>query len=74
MDNLDKAESLGWVTSAEEWQAIRQLRNQMIYDYIEDSIILTLAIQAAQGFVPKLIATSNKLQEELCRRGYLDLE
>jgi len=72
MDNLDKAESLGWITSAEDWQAIRQLRNQMIHDYIEDPVILCSAIQAAQGFVPKLIATSEKLQKELCSRGYLD--
>jgi hypothetical protein len=29
MDNLDTAERLGWISSADEWQAIRQLRNQM---------------------------------------------
>jgi len=50
------------------------LRNQTIHDDIEDPIIPTSAIQTAQGFIPKLIATSNKLQEELCRRSYLDLE
>jgi len=50
------------------------LRNQTIHDDIEDPIILASAIQTAQAIVLKLIATSNKLQEELCRRGYLGLE
>jgi hypothetical protein len=52
MDNLDTAERLGWISSADEWQAIRQLRNQMVHDYIEDLEILTSAIQTAQNLYP----------------------
>ena len=40
IDNLDKAEKLGWLNSSDEWMTIRQLRNQMVHDYIEDITIL----------------------------------
>lgn len=68
--NLDIAERLGWLPSADEWQAIRRLRNQMVHEYIEDLQILASAIQTAQCFVPTLIAVNNKLQQVLCQRGW----
>ncbi len=71
IDNLDTAERLEWITSANEWQAIRQLRNQMVHDYIEDLEILVSAIQTAQGFVATLTSTSKKLENELQKRGWL---
>ena len=70
MDNLDTAERLGWISSADEWQAIRQLRNQMVHDYIEDLEILTSAIQTAQNFVPTLTDVTKKLRDELQKRGW----
>lgn len=72
IDNLDTAERLEWITSANEWQAIRQLRNQMGHDYIEDLEILTSAIQTAQNFVSILTSTSKKLENELQKRGWLE--
>ena len=71
IDNLDKAEYLGWITSADEWQAMRKLRNQMVHDYIEDLAILTSAIQTAQAFIPTLLAASQRLLDELRNRGYI---
>lgn len=38
--NLEKAEKYGWLASSEQWVALRQLRNQMIHEYIEDAQIL----------------------------------
>lgn len=70
IDNLDTAERLGWIPSADEWQAIRQLRNQMVHEYIEDLEILTSAIQTAQLFVSTLTAVTQKLQNELKKRGW----
>lgn len=32
IDNLDRAERLGLIDSAEAWLAIRKLRNQMVHD------------------------------------------
>jgi len=72
IDNLDTAERLEWITSADEWQEIRHLRNQMVHDYIEDLDILVSAIQIAQGFVLTLTNTSKKLENELQKRGWLE--
>jgi len=72
MDNLDKAERLGWIANADEWQAIRLLRNQMVHEYIDDLNILTSAIQSAQHFVPMLNEVANTLLTELEKRGWLD--
>jgi len=70
IDNLDVAERLGWLASADEWLTMRQLRNQMVHEYIEDPQILISAIQAARDFVPELISAANKLQAELQLRGW----
>lgn len=35
IDNLDRAERLGLLKSADEWMTIRNLRNQMIHEYVE---------------------------------------
>ena len=37
IDNLDRAEKLGWIPSSDDWLAMRKLRNQMVHEYIEDS-------------------------------------
>ncbi len=70
MVNLDTAERLEWIESADDWQAIRQLRNQMVHDYIEDLEVLKSAIQTAQEFVPMLIRVADNLQNELQKRGW----
>ena len=70
MDNLDNAERLGWVAHADEWLAIRQLRNQMVHDYIEALNVLTSAIITAQGFVPILIGVTQKVCAEIDDRGW----
>lgn len=31
VDNLDRAERLGWIGSADEWMSLRALRNQMVH-------------------------------------------
>ncbi len=33
---LDKAEKIGVLPSVEQWLELRQLRNQMTHEYIED--------------------------------------
>lgn len=50
IDNLDKAERLGLITSADDWLTMRQLRNQMIHDYIQDSAILVSALNTGASF------------------------
>ncbi len=72
IDNLDKAERFGWINSADEWFAVRQLRNQMVHEYIEDLNILTSAIQTAQKFVTTLSSTVKTLHAEIQKRGWVD--
>ncbi len=55
IDNLDRAEHLGWIESAETWLEIRKLRNQMVHEYIEDLAILTSALQAGHQHVSTLV-------------------
>lgn len=70
IDNLDRAERLGLIRSADEWITIRNLRNQMVHEYVEDPVVLTSALQTGHAFVPALIVASNKMIAEIERRGW----
>lgn len=70
IDNLDRAERLGLLTSADEWMTMRNLRNQMVHEYVEDPVVLSSALQTGHAFVPALIATANKMITEIERRGW----
>jgi hypothetical protein len=61
IDNLDKAERFNWLESVDDWLAIRQLRNKMVHEYIEDPQILADALNAGHRFVPVLEKTSRIL-------------
>ena len=71
VDRLDQAEKLGWIDSAEEWMTIRQLRNQMIHEYIEDPETLAQALQTGHEYVAPLSQTTQKMIQELRSRGWL---
>ena len=70
IDNLDRAERLGLLNSADEWMTIRNLRNQMVHEYVEDPVVLTSALQTGHAFVPTLIVTANKMIVEIQQRGW----
>jgi len=70
IDNLDRAERLGLVKSADEWMIMRNIRNQMIHEYVEDPVVLISALQTAHAFVSTLIDTADKMIAELERRGW----
>lgn len=70
IDNLDRAERLGWVESADQWLAIRQLRNQMVHEYMEDMAMLASALQSGHGFVASLLRAANAMVGELLARGW----
>jgi len=71
IDNLDRAERLGIIKSADEWMAMRNLRNQMIHEYVEDPVVLHSALQSGHDFVPALAAASDHMCAELMRRGWV---
>jgi uncharacterized protein YutE (UPF0331/DUF86 family) len=68
IDNLDRAERLGFLKSADEWLTMRQLRNQMIHEYVEDLNVLTNALQTGLSFVPALVNVANKIIAQIKRR------
>lgn len=70
MDNLDRAERLGWLKSADEWMAMRNLRNQMIHEYIEDPALFANALQSGHAFVDDLIVVAEKMIVEIEKRGW----
>ena len=70
IDNLDRAERFGLIKSADEWMTMRNLRNQMVHEYIEDPVVLSSALQTGHAFVQTLIVTANKMIAEIVRRGW----
>ena len=70
IDNLDRAERLGWLDSSDTWMTMRKLRNQMIHEYVEDPIVLANALTTAHGYVRTLTAVAGRLVEEARRRGW----
>lgn len=70
IDNLDRAERLELLSSADEWMTMRNLRNQMVHEYVEDLVVLTNALQTGHSFVPALVATANKMIAEVESRGW----
>lgn len=71
IDNLDRAERLGLIDSAEAWLAIRKLRNQMIHEYIDDPAILSSALNSGHDFVPTLVGIADRFLAEMRRRGWV---
>ena len=74
IDNLDQAERLGLIESADEWMMMRKLRNQMVHEYVEDPVLLADALQAGHAFVPALVAAAGKMIAEMERRDFLGEE
>ncbi len=71
IDNLDRAERLDLVPSADDWLAIRKLRNQMVHEYIEDPVVLASALQMGHEFVPALVGVADALVSAIDRRDWL---
>jgi hypothetical protein len=68
VDNLDKAERFGFIQSGDEWLIMRQLRNQMVHEYIEDTTILVNALNTGHQYVARLIETAERMVAEIERR------
>lgn len=61
IDNLARAERLGWVGSAAAWIECRQLRNFMIHEGVSDMTVLAAALTTGHQAVPLLEATAQTL-------------
>ena len=64
LDNLYRAERLGWVRSASDWAELRLLRNRMIHEYVEDPAELADALQAAHRATADLTAAAAAMADK----------
>lgn len=71
IDNLDRAERLGLIPSADQWMTLRRLRNRMIHEYVEDPAILADALETAHRAVSVLTQVTELWRDELRRRGWV---
>lgn len=71
IDNLDRAERLDILDSADEWLAMRKIGNQMAHEYIEDLDVLTSALLTGHAYVPVLIATADAMLTEAEQRAWV---
>ena len=61
LDNLNRAERLGWIRSASDWAELRLLRNRMVHEYVRDAQELVDALHAAHRGVEDLTAAASVL-------------
>jgi hypothetical protein len=61
LDNLNKAEKFGLLPNADQWLALRRLRNQLVHEYLQNEDELFSALQAAKQGVPLLSQVAHTL-------------
>ena len=61
LDNLNRAEKLGLLTSVVEWLDVRNLRNKLIHEYMADAEEFAMALNKAHDAVTLLVATYNAI-------------
>ena len=62
LDNLRKAERLGWVKNAEDWARVRLLRNKLVHEYVNDPAVLLNEVLAAKQLAESLQASFRTLR------------
>lgn len=65
IDNLARAERLGWIDSATERIECRQLRNFMVHEYGRDMNVLAAALSRGHLAVPLLESSAQRLCEQV---------
>lgn len=71
LDNLDRAEKLGWLSSADTWLAARKLRNRMVHEYVRDPALLAQALNEGHSLVPLLMNFSQTLRRVCHERQWI---
>ncbi|MDN5849199.1 MAG: hypothetical protein L0H63_06100 [Nitrococcus sp.] len=61
LDNLNRMEKLGLLSSVVDWVEARNLRNRLIHEYMRNPEEFSSALQRAHALVPLLIETYNAL-------------
>ncbi|MHB8974680.1 MAG: hypothetical protein ACYC3X_29875 [Pirellulaceae bacterium] len=63
LDNLLRAEKLGWIESTQVWIELRELRNRLVHEYMESASDLLSALQQALQSAYKLGETQLRMAE-----------
>ena len=61
LDNLLRAEKLGWMESTQTWIELRELRNRLVHEYMESADDLLHALQQALQGVSILTKTQARM-------------
>jgi len=61
LDNLNRMEKLGLLSSVSDWAEARNLRNYLVHEYGHDAEVFTGALNRASELVPLLVKTSNAI-------------
>ena len=61
LDNLLRAEKLGWMESTQTWIELRELRNRLVHEYMESAGDLLDALQQALQGVSILTKTQARM-------------
>ena len=61
LDNLLRAEKLGWIESTQVWIELRELRNRLVHEYMESADDLLDAMQQALQGIHILIEAQTRI-------------
>lgn len=63
LENLDRAERLQIIESADAWIAARRLRNLLVHEYVDDTAVLHASLLAAHRSVDLVCQAAERLIE-----------
>lgn len=71
LDNLLRAEKLGWIESTQIWIELRELRNRLVHEYMESAGDLLSALQQALQGVHVLTETQLRMADNVRKAGQI---
>jgi len=72
IDNLGRMERLVLITSAEDWQAMRWLRNRLVHEYIDNPEALAPALEQACRFTDTMHRDYAAIRAYAARKLWID--
>ena len=67
-DRFARLEQLGWLPSADNWNVLRQIRNQFAHDYPDTAHERFERLQAAIGAAQQMIAITAQIDSKILQR------
>lgn len=68
LDKLNRAEKLGWLASVEQWQWLRELRNQTAHEYPDHPELTMENLRRLVAHVPMLVEVFRQLADVAMER------